>query len=116
LWSFNFGALLAIRSVAVTGSDWVLPETGCKTSKESIFFFRKGRVFLHKKRQMRVRIFDGSLSPNKSCSCPDMTILKASPEKQESFIPAHSFVSTHVATQSVFVLWGRFTVGVPGSL
>jgi len=51
-------SLLAIRSVAVTGSDWVLPETGCKTSKESIFFFRKGRVFLHKKRQMRVRIFD----------------------------------------------------------
>jgi len=45
------------------GSDWVLPEMECKTSKESIFFFRKGRVVLHKKCQIRVRIFDASLSP-----------------------------------------------------
>jgi len=53
----DFRALLANRSVAVMGSDWVRPETECKTSKESIFFFRKGRVILQKQRQIRVRIF-----------------------------------------------------------
>jgi len=41
-------SLLAIRSVAVTGSDWVLPETGCKTSGVD-FLFPKGARFLAQK-------------------------------------------------------------------